>query len=154
MNENTKDHPAKPNATRRHSGGCHCGAVRFEVVVDASAGSKCNCTICLKTNVTGGIVKPEALVLVSGEDSLSVYEWGAKISRRFFCKRCGIHCFGRGYLAEVGGDYASVNFNCLDDFDPIDARLVHWDGRHDNWQGGPRSTPWPVFAPAPGAREA
>lgn len=23
-----------------------------------------------------------------------------------------------------------------------------WDGRHDNWDGGPRATPWPIRAEA------
>jgi len=22
-------------------------------------------------------------------------------------------------------------------------KVGHWDGRHDNWQGGLRDTPWP-----------
>jgi hypothetical protein len=132
------------SAGKKHTGGCHCGAVRYEVRVDATTGSRCNCSICTKTAVLGGSVKPEAFALVSGAESLSEYEWGAKISRRFFCKRCGIHCFGRGHLKELGGDYVSVNFNTLDDFDPAGAKVVHWDGRHNNWYAGSRSTPWPI----------
>jgi hypothetical protein len=135
---------------RLHQGSCHCGAVRFRVEIDVSrGGSRCNCSVCTKTAPTSSIVKPEAFTLVAGEDSLSTYEWGAKISRRFFCKRCGVHCFGRGFLAEVGGDYVSVNLNCLDDLDPGELAVVYWDGRHNNWQGGTRSTPWPIGASAP-----
>ncbi|HVE83735.1 MAG TPA: GFA family protein, partial [Myxococcales bacterium] len=76
--------------------------------------------------------------------SLSVYEWGAKVSKRFFCRSCGVHCFGRGHLEELGGDYVSVNVNCLDGFDPALAQVVYFDGRHNNWEVGPRSTPWPI----------
>jgi len=47
-------------------------------------------------------------------------------------------------MAEVGGDYVSVNLNCLDDIDPSALAIVHWDGRHNNWQAGPRPTPWPI----------
>jgi hypothetical protein len=134
---------------RKHLGGCHCGAVRFQAEVDLSAGGgRCNCSVCTKTAVTSGIVKPESFQLLSGEESLSMYEWGGKISRRFFCKLCGVHCFGRGYLAEVGGDYVSVNFNCLDEIDPSQVKTIYWDGRHNNWQAGPRSTPWPIEAPS------
>jgi hypothetical protein len=42
----------------------------------------------------------------------------------------------------------SVNFNCLEDIDVGDVTLQYWDGRHDNWQAGTRSTPWPVFTAA------
>lgn len=137
------------SGAKNHSGGCHCGAVRFDVELGASlGGGRCNCTVCAKIGQTGAIVKPNAFTLRAGESNLGRYEWGAKISTRFFCKTCGIHCFGRGHLAQLGGDYVSVNLNCLDDVDvndPDAVKIVYWDGRHNNWEAGPRPTPWPVF---------
>ena len=47
-----------------HTGGCHCGAVRFEVELDATRGSRCNCSICNKVSQLGCIVKPDAFRLV------------------------------------------------------------------------------------------
>lgn len=129
-----------------HQGGCHCGAVRFEVDFDPGKGAtRCNCSICVKTATTGVIVKPEAFRLLSGEDALSTYEWGHKVSRRYFCKHCGIHCFGRGHLDVLGGDFVSLAVNCLDDVDLSELSILHWDGRHDNWYVGPRPEPWPIF---------
>lgn len=141
-----------PPATPKHRGSCHCGAVRFEATVSLDGASKCNCSICLKVSSIGAVAKPEAFTLLQGEDSLSAYAWGGKTATRYFCRHCGIHCFGRGHLAELGGDYVSLNVNTLDDVDPSTLRLVHWDGRHDNWYAGPRSEPWPVFATASGER--
>jgi len=133
------------SGVQTYTGGCHCGAIRFEVSLDPSEpGSRCNCSICTKTSVTGRIVKPDAFTLLSGQEHLGTYEWGAKISKRHFCKVCGIHCFGLGHMAQLGGDYVSVNLNCLDDFDPNQVPLIHWDGRHNNWQAGPRGAPWPI----------
>ncbi len=132
------------NKANKQVGGCHCGAVRFEVVVDPAQGGRCNCSICTKLAPTSAIVKPDDLVLTRGEDALSTYVWGGKISTRFFCKHCGVHCFGRGHLAELGGDYASVNLNTLDDVDPASVSVTYWDGRHNNWEAGPRPTPWPI----------
>jgi hypothetical protein len=132
---------------KTHRGSCHCGAVRFQADVDAGKGSRCNCSICAKVGQTGAIVKPGAFALLAGEDSLGMYEWGHKISKRFFCKHCGIHCFARGHLAELGGDYVSVNLNCLDETELADTQVTYWDGRHNNWQAGTRSTPWPVLSP-------
>jgi len=53
---------------------------------------------------------------------------------------------GAGHLDVLGGDYVSINLNSLDDFDLSRTQLAYWDGRHNNWQAGPRSTPWPVSA--------
>jgi hypothetical protein len=131
--------------TQRRLGGCHCGAVRFAVETDlAGPASRCNCTICTKTAVTSRAVTPGALTLLAGEGDLGSYAWGAKISTRYFCARCGVQCFGRGHLAELGGDYVSFNVNCLDGIDPGAVDVIYWDGRHDNWQAGPGRAPWPV----------
>ena len=137
--------------TKKYIGSCHCGAVRFEVQLEANARiSRCNCTICARTAMTGTIVKPSAFTLLSGQSDLSRYEWGAKISQRLFCKTCGVLCFARGHLAQLGGDYVSVNLNCVDEIELSDVDVVYWDGRHNNWQAGPRSTPWPLSARASG----
>jgi hypothetical protein len=131
---------------KKHVGSCHCGAVQFEVEVDASAGTRCNCSVCTKIAAVGTVVKPSAFVLRRGEENVGRYEWGGKTGTRFFCKTCGVHCFLRGHLPQLGGDYVSVNLNCLDDIDPTDLKLMYWDGRHDNWEAGPRDRPWPIVA--------
>jgi hypothetical protein len=135
-----------PTGLRLHTGGCHCGAVRFQVEVDLAAGAtRCNCSMCTKVAQTSNTVKPGAFQLLSDPAKLGVYEWGGRVLRRYFCKTCGIHCFTRGHLAELGGDFVGVSFNCLDDVDPAQLKIGHWDGRHDNWHAGPRDTPWPIF---------
>jgi hypothetical protein len=132
--------------TKTLRGSCHCGAVKFEVEADPGQGaSRCNCSVCTKLGALGSIVKPEAFMLLTPEAELGVYEWGAKISKRYFCKACATHCFGRGHLAEVGGDYVSFSYNAIDDFEVSDLAVVHWDGRHNNWQAGPRKAPFPIL---------
>jgi hypothetical protein len=147
MNHDANDTAGQKLSTSKHRGGCHCGAVRFEATVDLAKGaSRCNCSICLKLGTSGAIIKPEAFTLLAGNDQLSRYGWGAKISQRYFCKNCGVHCFGHGYLDMLGGEFVSVNLNCLDEVDVNQLPMIYWDGRHDNWQAGPRPSPWPVFA--------
>ena len=68
---------------------CHCGAVRFEAIVDTSAGSRCNCSCCNKVGQLSALIKPAGFELLGGEEALSFYEWGGKSVRRFFCKHCG-----------------------------------------------------------------
>lgn len=133
--------------TRTHTGSCLCKRIQFEVELDANQASMCNCTSCTKLGMRGVIVKPEALRVKTDEATSSV--WKTSVGRRFFCPACGVACYARGHLPEVGGDFASININTLDDFDPFTSALTYWDGRHDNWDAGPRTTPWPVFAPSP-----
>lgn len=64
--------------------------------------------------------------------------------------RRGVTCFLRGHLPELGGDYVAIYLNTLDDLDPSTIQVMYWDGRHDNWEAGPRDTPWP-FTPASAA---
>lgn len=145
METQQQKNTAADTTTTTHAGSCHCGRVRFQVRLAAPpVGSRCNCTICTKTAMTGTVATPDAFDLLAGEEHLSGYEWGGKISRRFFCKHCGVQCFGRGHLAELGGDYVSVNVNALDDIDPATISAIYWDGRHNNWHAGPRPTPWPI----------
>jgi len=135
------------NEMIRYTGACHCGAVCFEVELEKGRSfSRCNCSICHKLGRTGALVKPAAFRLISGENDLSDYVWGARFGEYRFCKQCGVHVFSQGHLAQLGGDFVSVNVNCLDDFDPNAQTIEYWDGRHDNWQSGTQATPWPIQA--------
>ena len=130
----------------KHHGTCLCGDVRFEAVVDLSKGSRCNCTWCTKLGVTASLLKPAAFTLLSEEATLASFTRTPEIGRRFFCARCHVYCFSKGRLEMLGGDFVSVNLNCLDGFDASQAEIVYFDGRHDNWNAGPRPQPWPISA--------
>ena len=127
-----------------HKGSCHCGAVQIEVDLELiGKATQCNCTICTKLASTGATVKPGALRLLKGEDSLSTYSVNP-VATRYFCKTCGVHVFSRGDIPEIGGAFAGVRINVLDDLDLGTLQISYWDGRHNNWQAGTRERPWPV----------
>jgi len=126
----------------KHKGSCHCGAVRFEVPIEVTAGTRCNCSVCQKTYVTSARATPGTLVVTAGGEHLSGYK--TTHATRHFCKHCGVHLWGDGYVAEIGGDFLSVNLNALDDIEHSAVRVGHFDGRHDNWQAGMRDAPWPT----------
>jgi hypothetical protein len=130
-------------AVQTLTGACHCGKVRIEADLDLAAGSgRCNCSICSKLRAWSVITKPQAVRLLAGHDDLSSYEWGAKISQRMFCKHCGVHVFGRGYLEQVGGDFVSVNLAILD-LEPATLATIpvrFFDGRNNDWMSTPQVT--------------
>lgn len=135
----------------KQTGSCHCGAVRFEAEMDlSSAGNRCNCSICTKLATTNGMVKPAGFKLLQGKEQLTEYQFGSKHMTRYFCKTCGVHCFGKGRLEELGGDYVAINMNCLDSVDLSTAKIVYWDGRRNNWEAGTRDEPWP-YSPSASA---
>ncbi len=129
--------------TKTHRGSCICGQVRFEVDIDATTATMCNCTLCQKLGCRSINGKPAQLRILSDESTHGRY--GNDYASRYFCKTCGTYCYGKGDIPEIGGPFMSVNINTLDDLDPSEASLMYWDGRHDNWEGGMKPAPWPVF---------
>jgi hypothetical protein len=138
MNENHK--------ARLHHGSCHCGDNKFEAIVDASAGTQCNCTVCTKLGATTTIIKPAAFKLLTDPAKLATYSRMPEIANRYFCARCHVMVYGAGNLPAIGGEFVSVPLNVLDDIDLCEVSIAHWDGRHDNWQAGVASKRYPVAA--------
>lgn len=129
---------------KTYVGSCHCGAVRFEADIDFGRGTnKCNCSICIKTRKWSTMIKPHSFRLLTDEQALSIYRFGAGNMRHEFCRHCGVRPFERGHIAEVGGDFVSINVNCLDNVAPselIQAPIRYFDGVHDNWTQPPSET--------------
>lgn len=114
-----------------HSGGCHCGGVRFEVDADLEATTilNCNCSICTQKGFLHLIVEPTDFRLLDGEALLSEYRFNSEIAVHRFCSRCGIHPF---YTPRSHPDKVDVNVRCLDAIDTATLNIEHFDGR--NWE--------------------
>jgi hypothetical protein len=117
---------------RWHAGGCHCGAVRFEVQLrDVVEVDDCNCSICLKAGFLHLIVPAARFRLLQGQDLLATYTFNTGAAKHLFCSRCGIKSF---YVPRSNPDGFSVNLRCLDDpQDFTEVRIVDFDGRN-NWE--------------------
>jgi hypothetical protein len=95
-----------------HSGGCHCGGVRFEVVAPAHIEvTDCNCSICSKGGYLHLIVPKSQFKLLSGADLLRTYQFNTGTAKHLFCSVCGIKSF---YVPRSHPDGFSVNARCLD----------------------------------------
>jgi hypothetical protein len=96
-----------------HTGGCHCGKVRFEVIAPAILEvSECNCSICSKSGYLHLIVPKAQFTLLSGSGDLTTYTFNTGTARHLFCSICGIKSF---YVPRSHPDGISVNARCLDD---------------------------------------
>jgi len=111
-----------------HTGGCHCGAVRFEVDAPARVEVyECNCSLCGMLGFRHLIVPRSHFRLVSGEATLSEYRFNTGVARHLFCRRCGIKSF---YVPRSNPEGISVNLRCLDPATIESVRLLEFDGRH------------------------
>ncbi|KAL6250788.1 hypothetical protein RBB50_003091 [Rhinocladiella similis] len=148
------------------TGSCHCGYIKYTVALPINTTtttssssssetnfvvSRCNCTICLKQGYTSLRFAHEDFTLLSPESEaqLNDYKAGSMDVHKYFCGKCGIHVFSRGRF-ELDGhthEFSSLNVLTLDQpqdgLDLSKAKVQYFDGRNDNWNAGPRVSPWP-----------
>ena len=113
----------------KFKGSCHCGAIQIELSADLEKIIQCNCSICSKKGALHYRTKPENFALISGENNLSLYQFGTKQAQHLFCKTCGIHVFSRPRIAP---EQYSVNVRCLEGIDIEKLTVVPFDGQ--NWE--------------------
>jgi hypothetical protein len=128
---------------KTYTGGCHCGAVRYEADVDLSQGTvRCNCSICSKARAWLTAIDGSAFRLLRGADALSTYTFGAEKIQHMFCKHCGIKSFGRSTMPD-GAQIVAILVSCLEnvpDSELAALPIVYVDGRNDNLEGPPAET--------------
>lgn len=78
-----------------YSGSCHCGRVRFEVVAEIDHVRSCDCSVCSKRGALNFRVAKDRLRLLTPWEDLSLYQWGSRTAKDYFCKTCGILPFRR-----------------------------------------------------------
>ena len=110
-----------------HTGGCHCGRVRYEVTADLDPVSECNCSICSRKGYLHLIVPRDRFRLLAGEPDLTTYQFGTMAARHHFCRHCGVASF---YVPRSHPDRIDVNVRCLDGVDLGALRIRPFDGRH------------------------
>src|SRR5262245_21130329 len=102
------------------SGGCLCGAVRYESSAEPITARLCWCRFCqyiAAGNAAVGVCLPTSGMTVTGEmrDYESVADSGDRMHRRF-CPSCGVHLFSE---AESRPHLVFVRAGTLDDPDTV-----------------------------------
>ncbi len=100
------------DGTVTHRGGCHCGAVAFEVDAPAAiTASDCNCSICRMSGYQHLIVPRSRFRLLRGAEALTDYRFNTGTARHLFCRHCGVKAF---YVPRSNPDGYSVNVRCIE----------------------------------------
>jgi hypothetical protein len=112
-----------------YRGGCHCGAVQFEVEAPERIQClECNCSICAKSGYLHLIVPNSKFKLIQGRENLTTYTFNTGVARHMFCKTCGIKSF---YIPRSNPDGYDINVRCLEP-KPNELVIESFDGQ--NWE--------------------
>ena len=110
-----------------HTGGCHCGKVRFEVIApEVLEVEECNCSMCGKSGYLHLIVPADRFRLLAGADALTTYTFNTGTARHLFCSVCGIKSF---YVPRSHPDGFSVNARCIDSQTVKRVHIREFNGR-------------------------
>ncbi|WP_425038614.1 GFA family protein [Primorskyibacter sp. S187A] len=111
------------------SGRCHCGTVTFEVSLSEGIASarRCDCSLCARRGAVAVSAPLDGIRYLSGQDRLTLYQFGTKTAEHYFCSICGIytHHRRRSNPNEIG-----VNLACLDGQTPFLPEVLVHDGVH------------------------
>lgn len=128
-NTNHADDDGTPDAAvPRLSGGCHCGAVHYNVSLDLTRTIACNCSICTSKGLILAFAPSSAFELESGEARLREYRFNRHLISHMFCADCGVQTFSKA-TAPDGTPTIAVNVRTLRDVDPATLSPMTYDGR-------------------------
>lgn len=104
------------------TGGCHCGAIRYQVAGDPLTHALCHCSDCRRhagAPMVGWTMYPDTALRVTGGDP-KVYK-SSPHGRRHFCGDCGTGLFY--YNAEVLPGFVDIQSATYDSPEAVPARI-------------------------------
>ena len=123
------------------TGGCLCGAVRYEANAAPLFGGNCYCTDCRKTTSSHSAVValPEAGVTFTGETRgyTKMGDSGKPVTR-VFCPICGTALFSRG---ENNAGVIMLKAGTLDDVESFKPMASIYASRAPSWDRPPADVP-------------
>ena len=120
--------------SRPFTGGCACGAVRYEVSGEPVAMLDCQCRQCQRESGTGHashLTFAHAAVKVEGQPS----HWeatgdGGTVKRRAFCPACGSPVY---MTFPAMPDYVVIRAGSLDEPGRYRPQMVTWSDAGQSW---------------------
>ena len=134
------------------TGGCLCGAVRYEAETGQMFGGHCHCIDCQKSSGTGHsshMAVPQSAVSISGETTKFVAptDAGNSVSRHF-CPTCGSPVFSTNSSMP---DLLFLRASCLDDPEVFQPGVVVYTKSRPSWDQVGQGLPEFAAMPPPEA---
>lgn len=135
-------------AEQTYQGGCHCGALRYEVEIDLEKGTmRCNCSLCSKARAWFAFTPFEKFRMTKGDEENQIrYRWTPPGKPRpnltyHHCSICGVRTHADG-MDPKGNHIAAISVASLENADPdVLEKSIHYvDGRHDHFDREPEHT--------------
>src|ERR1700687_3157062 len=99
-----------------YTGGCQCGAVRYQVSADITEVISCNCSRCGRLGSLLAFAPAADFKLTSGEGATTDFQFNKHNINHLFCSTCGIQSFARG-KGPGAAEMVAINVRCLDGVD-------------------------------------
>jgi hypothetical protein len=133
------------------SGGCLCGAVRYEIDGEPVFAGHCHCTDCQKATGTGHVsvmAFPETAVKITGVTTgYAVTADSGQPYTRNFCPKCGSLIFGQiGAMPGV----MTITAGTLDDTSLYEPQMVIYTKSRPSWDRIDSGLPEFETMPQPG----
>ena len=104
---------------------CHCRAVELDVTLTEGPEKvrRCDCSFCARRGAIAVSAPIDGVKIVEGSNNLTLYQWGTKTAKHYFCKTCGIytHHQKRSNPNEFG-----VNVAILEGINPRQLGEIPW----------------------------
>lgn len=100
--------------TEIKTGTCHCGAVEFQVSLEAGLENlrRCNCSLCRRKGAIMAAVPLESLRVTRRADNLGLYQWNRKVAKHYFCKTRGTYTH---HAKRSNPNACGFNAGCIDE---------------------------------------
>ena len=130
----------------RHSGQCHCGAVRVALETELPASAlglrACQCGFCRGHGALSTSHPQARITFLAAEEALTRYRFGTKLSDFLICAACGCYV---GALAETDiGPIAILNARGVDlpGFEGREPDPMNYDGETPEARTARRKARW------------
>ena len=109
------------------TGSCHCGNIKFELLITPTHLCECNCSVCRRLGALWVHAENTEINIINKSDKISDYVWGDKSLAFCTCAVCGCTTHWKSLNPETNSRMA-VNLRMTDPEECVGIPIRHFDG--------------------------